>query len=456
MAVCLYTYTASGTDPIGSTLKTTTVNVPSDIKPSVSNLTATIISDLNGKAVQGISQVKLAASAEAGTGSTISSYIFRGENISGTSSSYTSTSNIKTSSVIQVSGQLTYQVAVKDVRGRMSDYKDITIDVYTYAAPQITSISAQRCLADGTIDVDGTYAKVVVKSSYSSVGDANKRVVKLYNSADNYASETIIINHDSKENEYSGVYGDGTFLISREYQIKAVITDAYNVDGKSQSTILETATRTFNIAKYGNGIAIGGLSTVINETDEGKFECNWSTDFNDNLNVRGKTKLASAVQCYMGETLTFSADKDDIGEYIKSIPTYNRTYAESPNVYITSAGTFGRGASSSQRYKIDIDDVKDDTLNPYHILNIPVRQFKYNESHVPVNKNKDDLYIGLIAEEVAMTYPAAAEYNEDGQIEMWNIKVIVPAMLKILQDQQKEINLLKEELNKIKTISQEE
>ena len=51
-------------------------------------------------------------------------------------------------------------------------------------------------------------------------------------------------------------------------------------------------------------------------------------------------------------------------------------------------------------------------------------------------------------EEVAQAYPAAAEYREDGQVEMWNIKVLFPALLKIVQDQQKEIEYLKNAINK--------
>jgi hypothetical protein len=144
--------------------------------------------------------------------------------------------------------------------------------------------------------------------------------------------------------------------------------------------------------------------------------------------------------------ITFKTGHDETSEFIRSAPTYERTYNSSPNVYITSSGTFGRSSSSSKRYKTDICDVKDAALNPYRVLDIPVRQYKYNSENIPVGKDADDLYIGIIAEEAAMAFPAAAEYNEDGEVEMWNVKVIVPAMLKILQDQQKEIKDLKEQL----------
>lgn len=174
----------------------------------------------------------------------------------------------------------------------------------------------------------------------------------------------------------------------------------------------------------------------------------------DNATTVGTLALSGAnVDIYSGATLTFRVSKDETSEHIKSMPTYTRTYDGSPNMYITSNGVFGRGTSSSQRYKTEIDDVVDDKLNPYNVLNIPVRQFKYNKDNVPINKNKDDLYIGFVAEEVEAAYPIAAEYNENGQVEMWNIKVLFPALLKVVQDQQKEIESLKKVINNIANAS---
>jgi hypothetical protein len=306
----------------------------------------------------------------------------------------------------------------------MSDYKSVSINVYTYLAPQVTSISAQRCLKDGTLDKNGTYAKVTVKASYTSINGANKRTVTLYNSGDNYVTGTVVLSASNTADTYTGVYG-GSFDPSSSYTIKALITDAYNGASAdiSKDAVVKTAERTLNFAKYGNGICVGGLSSVVSKTAAGKFECNWDAYFNGILQ-------ASSVQ---------------------SVPTYKLTYNASPNMYITSDGTFARSTSSSQRYKTKIANVSDDALDPYRILDIPVRQYQYNRDNIPVNMNADDIYIGLIAEEVEKAYPAAAEYNEDGQVEMWNIKVIVPAMLKIIQDQQKMINELRQKVDDAKT-----
>lgn len=509
MTVQVITYTSAG---VYIDIKERTINVvvPDNIKPTVSELSASLSgTGLNGQYIQGLSKVKLVAAAKAGDGSTVSSYTFKGANISGTSSEYVGMSNTKTSSVINNSGTVSYQVIAKDSRGRESEPFSISIKVHKYAAPQVKSISAQRCLQNGKLDTNGTYAKVTVKISYSTIDGHNKVTVNLFNSQDKYSSAKIVIDNSNTLDTYSDVYG-GTFENNQSYTIRATIIDSM---GKthSKSTTLQVSERTINIAKYGNGVSIGGLSTVVAPTSESnlpKFECNWDAYFNDNLfvtnkitcnnpynarnfnincywkdeqphdilvrsndgltvglgwvgsstyptvldirpttvKVRGKTEFESYTSCYIDDTLVFKTDKDDTSEFIRSLPTYNRTYDASPNVYITNLGTFGRSPSSSQRYKHDINDVSDNALNPYNVLDIPVRQFKYNEENIPVGKNIDDLYIGLIAEEVAQVYPAAAEYNEDGQIEMWNIKVIVPAMLKIIQDQQKEINELKQKV----------
>lgn len=290
MKVFLYTYTdsaSSDTDYIARISKNITVNVPSSIKPTVSSVNTTLINGLNNKYVQGKSQVKLVASGSAGSGASISSYIFKGANISGSSSIYTSTSNTRTSSVIQTSGTVQYKVAIKDARGRVSDYKTVSISVNEYAAPQITSISAQRCNASGALDNNGTYAKVTVKASYASVGGANTRTVKLYSSKDNYATATIVLDTNNTLNTYTGVY-NGDFATSTNYTIKATIQDSYNTH--SQTVSLGVSERTINIAKYGNGVAIGGLSTINSATDSGLFECNWQTTFKEGVNIDNSTQ----------------------------------------------------------------------------------------------------------------------------------------------------------------------
>lgn len=536
-------------------------NINPNVKPTITSFGHTINSGgLGTSYVQGKSTVKLTCAATMGDGAEISSYTFSGPNLN-----VSSTSNTATTGVITTSGTLTYTVTVTDTRGRQAS-ATVPITVYPYATPKITSITAQRCLADGTLDNNGTYAKVKVVTSHSAISTSNKATVKLSNSKDSYKTETTVITSTTGSNTYDNVYGSG-FLTTETYTIRATITDAYGASNTLIAT-LASAQRALNIAKYGNGISIGGYSTVTSKTASGLFECNWpmsvsndlsfskldteqSIVFNDGGSAKistqiykgagnsstvlgawditnsasiwlygadrsfyinrptkvdgtltstgtitapygrfnssndadgakqnevplrignpagnhidldgnemiaknGATALAelylqgSALGFYSRDTLAMTIGTDATNAYVQSAPVYARTYTGAANMYVTSSGTFGRSTASSERYKKDIENVINEELDPYKILNIPVRQYKYNEDNIPVDAEPDDLYIGLVAEEVAKEYPVAAEYTEDGQIEMWNIKMLFPALLKIVQDQQKKIEALEEQIN---------
>lgn len=269
MIVRLNTYTASSGSSIGQVEKIVTVNVPDSIKPTITSFSPTINSGgLSGNYVQGKSSVKLTCAATMNGGATVASYTFSGPNLSASSTSAT-----VTSSTITSSGTLTYKVRVTDSRGRYAE-STTTIYVYPYATPKIVSIQAQRCLANGTLDNNGTYAKVTVITSHSAIATSNTATVNLYNSKDNnYGTATRIISSTSASNTYSNVYGSG-FLTTTSYTIRATITDIYGASHTLNVT-LASAQRAFNVAKYGNGVAIGGFSTVTNATAEGLFECHW-------------------------------------------------------------------------------------------------------------------------------------------------------------------------------------
>lgn len=315
MNVYCYTYTSSAisdSDYITRVKKTTTVNVPSSIVPSISSVTPTIIGGLSGKYVQGKSQIKLAISASESGDSTIKSYIYTGQNINGNSSSYTGTGSTKTSSVIQKSGSLTYTVQVKDSRNRLSAKKTVTINVEPYSAPQISSIKVERCLSDGTISSSGTYAYVTVRSSYSKVDGANKRTVILSNSSDNYATSVTVQSTSNTDNVYSGVYGS-EFALGTEYTIKAKIVDTAYSNEHEMSTKLKTVERPLNISPYGNGVAIGGLSTVTSPIASGKFECNWQTLFKEGVHIDNSSDEYFTVT---RRSMSKDIDNDNINETV--------------------------------------------------------------------------------------------------------------------------------------------
>lgn len=120
------------------------------------------------------------------------------------------------------------------------------------------------------------------------------------------------------------------------------------------------------------------------------------------------------------------------------------TTTNAANGYVfTTGGRIARSTASSERYKEDIVDlVSISELDPKKLLNLPVRAFRYKADHLNVGDDRFNMLIpGFIAEEVDSIYPIAADYI-DGP-ESWNDRIMVPALLALIQDLYKEVNILK-------------
>ena len=121
---------------------------------------------------------------------------------------------------------------------------------------------------------------------------------------------------------------------------------------------------------------------------------------------------------------------------------YNTTTSDGANVVVTSNGLFRRSSSSSEKYKVDITDNIDETLNPRRLYDLPVKMFKYKDGYLAKNDRKNGKnVIGFIVEEMEQVYDAAVQYVE-GMPEMWNANILIPAMLKLIQEQNERIKKL--------------
>jgi hypothetical protein len=146
----------------------------------------------------------------------------------------------------------------------------------------------------------------------------------------------------------------------------------------------------------------------------------------------------------------FFGAADATSRYIGSYLTYNRTYSSTANMVVTSNGIFGRSTSSSQRYKKDISIAGIDDLRG--LYDLPVKKFKYKEDYIAAD---DELYdkplYGFIVEDLEDVLPCAVQHekDQDGKTipEMWNSNIIVPALLKLIQDLNTRLKTLEEREN---------
>ena len=111
-----------------------------------------------------------------------------------------------------------------------------------------------------------------------------------------------------------------------------------------------------------------------------------------------------------------------------------------------SIGEITETSASSIRFKeniVDIDTVFD--LDPKKLLSLPVRAFTYNQGYLSANDDRVDVMIpGFIAEEIDAIYPIAVDYGQD-EPHSWNDRMMIPALLALVQDLYKEIAILKGE-----------
>lgn len=201
-----------------------------------------------------------------------------------------------------------------------------------------------------------------------------------------------------------------------------------------------------NVPEWFAGVSVAGSTTHTMMTRGGV----WAYDNDKNVACvapgmvfAGKMNGDTPENGYTLKAI-LSSDGSVSSEY-----AYEHTDSGSPNVVVWSNGLFLRSASSSKRYKEEITEQIPDRLDPHKLYALPVKSYKYKPGYL----RDGDIYegkerIGLIVEDVADIYPDAVNYDASGQAEMWNSQILLPAMLKLIQEQNERIKRLEEALKK--------
>lgn len=107
-------------------------------------------------------------------------------------------------------------------------------------------------------------------------------------------------------------------------------------------------------------------------------------------------------------------------------------------VFDSDGTTLAYLGSSSKRYKNHIRDISAEDLD--NLYKLPTVMFVYKPGYL---KEDNDIPIpGLYAEDVEKYLPLAARY-QNGKVEDWAERMIIPYLIKALQEQHKEIEKLK-------------
>lgn len=263
--------------PIGSDSVTFTVTVPVSVVPSIGGTSTEKVNTNPTVAgwnifLQSFSQVQITASSlVAGTGSTLSTIRFTGQDMDITLS-VTGATMSATSNTITASGALTYTVTLTDSRGRSSS-SQITINVTAYSPPTVTYIQGWRCDSDGTVNpITGESLKAQVRFTYTAVGTNTVTNSLTYKKTSEQTWSTAGTNLAS---DAVTLFAVNTADIASTYNVQFTITDSlYNT-----TTVYITISSVIGIAfglkndraRFGGAVRQPGL------------EVDWNTQINGNL-----------------------------------------------------------------------------------------------------------------------------------------------------------------------------
>ena len=173
----------------------------------------------------------------------------------------------------------------------------------------------------------------------------------------------------------------------------------------------------------------------------------WGISWNDNsLNVYA-TEVSADTGTFENLTVTNPAS------FAKSPKIEDMEYTTSSNTICWDGRTGYKQlmlkSSSSKRYKDIGNDISEQEIEKWY--NIEPTWAKYKEGYLVKGDENEGRYIPMfIAENVEAFFPEAARH-QNGLVEDWDERIMIPAMFAMIKQQKAEIDMLNKKLEKINT-----
>ena len=103
-------------------------------------------------------------------------------------------------------------------------------------------------------------------------------------------------------------------------------------------------------------------------------------------------------------------------------------------------------AGSDLRVKENISTIKDSLCK---LLNIDTISYSYKEGFQNLSNNPNHKQYGVVAQQIAETFPHAVAKDENGNL-LVNYSSLIPVLINSIQDLNKKVESLEEELNSLK------
>lgn len=201
---------------------------------------------------------------------------------------------------------------------------------------------------------------------------------------------------------------------------------------KKGSTTLFSAGADTNSSSYAE-VTVGGFTLT-------EYSSYYQITADASIRISPSITINNGVSAYNIYCTSSNSSGDAVtadNGSIKNLWAVTNASSYTNNVHIGSAGRFFGVSGSSKRWKNSIEDIHDEALDPHHLYDIEVKQFKFNTDYIKskTDQRYDTLVPGFIAEQIQEVYPIAVDINEeDGQAMDWNMKFIIPPMLALIQE----------------------
>ena len=295
--------------------------------------------------------------------------------------------------------------------------------------------------------------KATLTSGYVGFTYDNKKYVTLHTTSWKNKPDIHGVGINSEPDSKFISFGNLNTPNDEAYITPLVLNYGLNPNEDTQDVLIYGSTLVKNNLYFNNNAYLSSYGNGLIQC-KGKLCIGDSPGNDKKLNVDGGAYISGSLN--VDGNLDVGNNLEVLGNLYVSGATKN-TFTSAPNLHIgVESGKIAKTSGSSKRFKTEIKPVDANELKPEKLYSIDVVQYKFKENYL---SKEDQRYnrdvIGFIAEDIYEKYPIAADYTIDDNggtiVNDWNFRYMVPAMLKLIQDQKKEINILKQEIENLKS-----
>ena len=345
-----------------------------------------------------------------------------------TVTTYADGSEVESDPILDIASQLTAEVNSVVTAENQHFWHDNTGAYVTTANQSYTSGYAMKITTYGLLQTyNGNNLMSLTSSGLSFYQSDGNTPMATYSSA----GATI---YGGASNSYASFSSTGFSLVNAGRSLGYMTTSEFYYTGLLNNLF------SMRLSSSGFNVAYNGSTNFRVDDDSVKLLGITISTYGSQYTIGSDKSFYMNAYLLNGQTIASSSTGDafvaDSGS-IKNLWAVTNASSYTNNVHIGTAGRFFGVSGSSKRWKNSIEDIHDEALDPHHLYDIEVKQFKFNTDYIKskTDQRYDTLVPGFIAEQIQDVYPIAVDINEeDGQAMDWNMKFIIPPMLALIQE----------------------